>query len=158
MYSLTQTPILLVSDNTALAWSVGQPLTRAGYRVTHVTSGAAVFRHVQVHPPELVMVHVSPHGTAEIQLCRRLKHDVLTALLPVVLLIDSSEEAALIAGLALGADDYLIQPFSTRLLLALIQAVLRRRQPSLKSATSGFRAGVFHLHSSVMKCMSTTIG
>jgi DNA-binding response OmpR family regulator len=148
MHNLTQAPILLVSDNAALARSVGQPLTMAGYRVTHVTSGPAVFRHVQVHPPELIIVHVSPHGVAEIQLCRKLKHDVLTALLPVVLLLESSEEAALIAGLAMGVDDYLIQPFSARLLLALVQAVLRRRQLRLKSAINGFGAGVFHFHSS----------
>ncbi len=148
MRSLTQAPILLVSNDAALVRQVSQPLTSAGYRVTHLTSGSAVLRHVQVHPPELVMVHVSPGGTQEVQLCRRLKHDVLTALLPVVLLIGSSEEAALIVGLAMGIDDYLIQPFSARLLLALVQAVLRRRQPSLKRDMSGFEVGAFHIHSS----------
>jgi two-component system, OmpR family, alkaline phosphatase synthesis response regulator PhoP len=145
---LTPTPILLVSDDPALVQSVSQPLASAGYRVIHMTSGAAVLQHVQAHPPELVMVHVSPGGTEEVQLCQRLKHDLLTAPVPVVLLIDSSEEAALIVGLAMGVDDYLIRPFSARLLLALVQAVLRR-QPRLQSgASSGFTAGALHIHTS----------
>ena len=95
------------------------------------------------------MAHMSPGGTEEVQLCQRLKHDLLTAPVPVVLLIDSSEEAALIVGLAMGVDDYLIRQFSARVLLALVQAVLRRRQPRLQSdASSGFEAGALHIHTS----------
>jgi two-component system alkaline phosphatase synthesis response regulator PhoP len=143
---MPQAAILLVSGNTALVQSVSQSLASAGYQVAHLAPGAAVVRHVQVHTPALVIVNVPVGGTEEIALCKRLKHDALTATLPLILLTDSSEEESLIVGLAIGIDGYLMKPFSPRLLLALVQAQLRRTQPHLGSDTGGFEFGALRIH------------
>jgi DNA-binding response OmpR family regulator len=90
-------------------------------------------------------VHVPPGKAGEIELCKRLKHAALT-LLPTILLTDRSEEASLIVGLACGIDDYLMKPFSPQLLLALVQAVLRRMHPSLESDAGSFDLGALHLY------------
>ena len=143
---MPQTSILLVSDNTSLVQSVSQSLARAGYQVAHLAPGAAVLRHVQIHSPALVIVHVPVGGIEEITLCKRLKHDALTATLPLVLLTDSSAEELLIVGLAIGIDGYLMKPFSPRLLLALVQAMLRRTQAHRGGDTGGFELDALRIH------------
>jgi DNA-binding response OmpR family regulator len=143
--SMSQASILLISNDTAFVRGVSQTLTSAGYHVTHVTSQATALRHVQVYSPDLAIVHVPLGGAGETELCKRLKHDAL-APLPIILLTDRNEEASLIVGLALGIDDYLMSPFSPQLLLALVQAVLRRMQPSLESDVGAIDLEGLHIH------------
>jgi DNA-binding response OmpR family regulator len=143
---MPQASLLLVSNNTSLVQRVSQSLASAGYQVAHRTPGTAVLRHVHVHSPALVMVHVPVGGTEELALCKRLKHEARTATLPLILLTDSSAEESLIVGLALGIDGYLMKPFSPRLLLALVQAILRRAQARLEGDTGGLDLGALRIH------------
>jgi two-component system phosphate regulon response regulator PhoB len=147
MRSMPQLSILVVSDDISLVQSVSQSLSSAGYQSVHLPSGSPVLKYVQAHVPALVIVNVPVGGTAEIGLCKQLKHDALTATLPLILLTDSREETSLIVGLTIGVDGYLIKPFSSRLLLALVQAILRRTQPHLEGENAGgFELGALRIH------------
>jgi two-component system phosphate regulon response regulator PhoB len=76
--------------------------------------------------PDLVLLDVMLPGMDGLEVCRALKQEKRTADIPLIMLTARSEEADIVAGLELGADDYLTKPFSTRVLLARIKAVLRR--------------------------------
>ena len=96
--------------------------------MTGVASGEEAFASVRMSPPDLVVLDLMLPGVDGLEVCRRLKNDTRTAAIPVIILSAKGEEADVVTGLELGADDYLTKPFSPRVLLARIKAVLRRQQ------------------------------
>jgi len=119
--------ILVVDDEEDILELVSYNLTKAGYRVTRVTSGEDAIKSARSKLPDLVLLDLMLPGVDGLEVCNTLKRDHRTANIPVVMLTARGEEADIVSGLELGADDYITKPFSPRVLLARIKAVLRRK-------------------------------
>ena len=115
--------ILLVEDDATTAATVRLYLERAGFGVEHVADGGAVLAAFRRVAPVLVVLDVMLPGRDGLDLCRALRAG---SSVPILLLTARSTEDDILRGLGLGADDYLVKPFSPRELLARIEAVLRR--------------------------------
>jgi two-component system alkaline phosphatase synthesis response regulator PhoP len=120
--------ILVVEDEEDILELVRYNLNKEGYRVTGVLSGEEGLKAARSHPPDLIILDLMLPGMDGLTVCRELKQDARTRDLPVIILTAKGEEADIVAGLELGADDYVTKPFSPRVLLARLRAVLRRRR------------------------------
>jgi DNA-binding response OmpR family regulator len=115
--------ILLVEDDAGTAEWVRLYLDRAGMAVTHVADGRAALEQTTRQRPDLVLLDVMLPGLDGFSVCRALRAD---ADLPVILLTARAAEHERLRGFELGADDYIVKPFSPRELVARVTAVLRR--------------------------------
>src|SRR6266487_3765169 len=122
-----RTRVLVVDDEPDLLELVHYNLAKAGYDVACVLSGEEALTHVRASPPDLIVLDVLLPGLDGLEVCKVLRRNPTTAGIPIVMLTARSEDADVVAGLELGADDYLTKPFSPRVLLARIKAVLRRQ-------------------------------
>ncbi|MBI5153635.1 response regulator transcription factor [Candidatus Poribacteria bacterium] len=123
---MTIASILVVDDERDIRELLQYNLERNGYRVQCVTSGEDALRQARSKQPALILLDLMLPGVDGLEVCKRLKADSRTASITVVMLTAKGEEADVVVGLELGADDYLTKPFSPRVLLARIKAVLRR--------------------------------
>jgi two-component system alkaline phosphatase synthesis response regulator PhoP len=119
--------ILVVDDEEDLLELVRYNLTRDGYRVTCVSTGEEAIDQARRELPDLIILDLLLPNVDGLEVCRRLKEDSKTKHVPILMLTAKTEEADVVAGLELGADDYMTKPFSPRVLLARVKAVLRRR-------------------------------
>ncbi|MGD8238945.1 MAG: response regulator [Armatimonadota bacterium] len=119
--------ILVVDDEADIRELVRHNLEREGYGVTCAAAGEKALAAASSRRPDLVVLDLLLPGVDGLEVCRRLKADPGTANIPVVMLTAKGEEADIVAGLELGADDYVTKPFSPRVLIARIRAVLRRK-------------------------------
>jgi two-component system phosphate regulon response regulator PhoB len=121
-------------------------LQKEGYRVTCVTSGEGGLKTARSEIPDLVLLDLMLPGMDGLEVCRVLKNDPKTRHIPVVMLTARSEEADIVAGLELGADDYITKPFSPRVLIARVRAVLRRgsKEPPAETETIRVHNVVIH--------------
>jgi len=124
--------ILVVDDEEDILELVSYNLTRNGYQVETVTTGEDAIRTARADPPELLLLDLMLPGVDGLEVCKILKNDEQTAHVPILMLTAKGEEADIVTGLELGADDYVTKPFSPRILLARVRALLRRkaREPS----------------------------
>ena len=123
---MARTRILVVDDEPDILDLVQYNLSKAQYDVVGVVSGEEALAQVRIMPPDLIVLDLMLPGVDGLEVCKALKRDTRTAVIPIVILTARGEEADIVAGLELGADDYLTKPFSPRVLLARIRAVLRR--------------------------------
>jgi two-component system phosphate regulon response regulator PhoB len=115
--------------------------------VIAATSGEDALRAVIRDKPDLVILDLMLPGIDGIEVCRRLKADVQTRFIPVMMVTAKGEEADVVTGLELGADDYLTKPFSPKVLIARIRAVIRRReQESVKDSKEPIQRGGIQIH------------
>lgn len=117
--------ILVVEDDADAAQVVSAYLTREGYAVEVAHDGAAGLQAALTAPPALVVLDWMLPGVAGPEFLTALRREQRT---PVIMLTARSEESDRIVGLELGADDYVVKPFSPRELVARVRAVLRRSQ------------------------------
>ena len=120
--------ILVVDDEENIRELVRYNLAREGYQVTTVGSGEDALKQASSKPPDLIVLDLMLPGMDGFAVCRQLKNDSHTAHIPIVMLTVKGEESDIVVGLELGADDYITKPFSPKVLLARIKAVLRRRE------------------------------
>ncbi|HEX5613984.1 MAG TPA: response regulator transcription factor, partial [Acidimicrobiia bacterium] len=125
--------VLVVEDDPTVAEVVIAYLEREGYRVTWKTDGAEGLAHAELSLPDLAILDLMLPTLDGIEVCRRLRAH---APVPVIMLTARGSEEDRIAGLELGADDYVAKPFSPRELMARVKAVLRRAQEPTVSTTS----------------------
>lgn len=125
--------ILVVEDEEDIQELVRYNLAKEGYRVMTVVSGEEAMDAAGSKVPDLVLLDLMLPGIDGLEVCRRLKGESETHGIPVVILSAKGEESDIVAGLELGAEDYITKPFSPRVLIARIRAVLRRHAQSLKS-------------------------
>ena len=125
--------ILVVDDELELQELVRYNLAKAGYRVTCVGCGEEAVTHVHTQAPELMILDVLLPGIDGLDVCKTLKRNPQTRSIPIIMLTARSEEADVVTGLELGADDYLTKPFSPRVLLARVKAALRRSSSAIES-------------------------
>ncbi len=120
--------ILVVDDEEDLLELIGYNLMRDGYLVDTAKSGESALEKIRREKPDLVILDLMLPGIDGLEVCRQVKTDPITARIPIVMLTAKGEDADIVAGLELGADDYITKPFSPRVLLARIKAVLRRER------------------------------
>jgi len=119
--------ILVVDDEEDILELVRFHLSREGFSVVSAETGEEAWRKVKENPVDLMVIDLMLPGMDGLELTRRLKNDAQTRAIPVVMLSAKGEEADIVTGLELGADDYITKPFSPRVLLARVRAVFRRR-------------------------------
>jgi len=123
--------ILVVDDEEDILELIRYNLEKEGYRVTCESSGEDCLRAVSEHIPDLILLDLMLPGVDGLEVCRQLKADSKSSGIPILMLTAKSEDADIVTGLELGADDYVTKPFSPRILLARIRAVLRRFKADL---------------------------
>ncbi len=119
--------ILVVEDEADILELICYHLVRDGYRVTRLDSGEKVCETAQKINPDLILLDLMLPGMDGFEVCRQLKQAQQTRSIPIVMLTARGEEADTVAGLELGADDYIVKPFSPRVLMARLRTVLRRK-------------------------------
>jgi two-component system phosphate regulon response regulator PhoB len=121
--------ILIVEDEDALALLLRYNLEAAGYQVETVARGDEAEMRLQEGNPDLVILDWMLPGISGIELCRQLRARPQTRQLPVIMLTARGEESERVRGLSIGADDYVVKPFSVPELMARVSALLRRASP-----------------------------
>src|SRR5438067_2793181 len=118
--------VLLVEDEESIGTLVRTYLARDGYRVVWVRTGEEGLAELPRHPVRIVVLDVALPGIDGLEVCRRIR---ARSSVPIVMLTARDEEPDRVAGLEVGADDYVTKPFSPRELVARIKAILRRSEP-----------------------------
>ena len=118
--------VLVVEDEESILEMLRYGLERFGFSVHCVGSGEEALAEATHERPDLVLLDLMLPGMDGLEVCRRLKGSRETADIPIVMLTARDSEADIVAGLEIGADDYLTKPFSPRVLSARLRAVLRR--------------------------------
>ncbi len=119
--------IVIVEDDEDIQQLVSYNLIKAGFLVTCVYSGDEVLVTVRAVRPDLVLLDLMLPGMDGLSVCRTLKSDTTLRATPVIMLTAKGEESDIVTGFNLGADDYITKPFSPKVLVARVQAALRRR-------------------------------
>ncbi len=116
--------VALVDDDENILTSVSMAMEAEGHKVKTFTDGASALADIQATPPDLVVADIKMPTMDGMELLRRIRQ---TSDLPLIFLTSKDEEIDEVLGLTMGADDYVKKPFSQRLLLERVKAVLRRR-------------------------------
>jgi DNA-binding response OmpR family regulator len=122
--------ILVVEDDPDIAALIRHALEKAGYTVQGLASGTAVLRHLRNTLPDLVVLDLMLPELDGLMVCQAMRSNPRTAAIPIIMVTARADEADRIAGLELGADDYVTKPFSPKELAARVSALLRRTQRS----------------------------
>lgn len=120
--------VLVVDDEKDIVELVRYHLEKEGYQCLQAADGPTAVRLIQAHQPDLLILDLMLPGLDGLEVCRQLRRDAATARLPVIMLTAKGEEVDRVVGLEVGADDYVVKPFSPRELVARVKAVLRRAQ------------------------------
>ncbi len=128
--------VLLVDDDADLRDLLARALGRAGYRVTTAADGRQALAQWRAEHPDLVLLDGNLPGIDGFEVCRQIRQKSDT---PVILLTGRGEEAQVVQGLQVGADDYVTKPFSPRQLVARMEAVLRRYRTRARESTRELR-------------------
>jgi two-component system phosphate regulon response regulator PhoB len=126
--------ILVVEDEASLTLLLRYNLEAAGYAVESVTRGDEAELRIAEQAPDLVLLDWMLPGLSGVELCRRIRARKESERLPVIMLTARGEEADRVRGLATGADDYVVKPFSVPELVARVGALLRRTNPAQVSS------------------------
>jgi two-component system, OmpR family, phosphate regulon response regulator PhoB len=121
--------IAVIEDEEALSILLRYNLEAEGYQVSTILRGDEAEDAVRYLPPDLIVLDWMLPGVSGIELCRRLRNRPETSRTPIIMLTARGEEAEKLRGLATGADDYLVKPFSVPELLMRIKTILRRVNP-----------------------------
>jgi two-component system phosphate regulon response regulator PhoB len=119
--------ILVVEDEEDIREVVKYNLLKEGYRVETAETGEEGLKSARTGHPDLVLLDLMLPGLDGLEVCRRLRKDPATENIPIIMLTARGEESDIVAGLELGADDYVTKPFSPRVLVARVRAVVRRK-------------------------------
>lgn len=125
--------VIVVEDDEDIQQLIEYNLLKAGYSVHCTASGEEGLDMARAEKPDLVLLDLMLPGMDGIAVCRSLKADPNTAAVPVVMVTAKGEEVDIVKGLELGADDYVTKPFSPKILLARVGAVLRRQKRRQRS-------------------------
>ncbi len=128
--------ILAVDDEEDILTLLKYNLEREGYLVDCVETGEEAMEHVAAVRPDAILLDLMLPGLDGIEVCRELRKNPDTKNVPIIMLTAKSEESDMVSGLEVGADDYVPKPFSPKVLIARLRALLRRSS-SEESGESG---------------------
>jgi two-component system, OmpR family, phosphate regulon response regulator PhoB len=120
--------ILIVEDDPDISELLQFNLGKNGYAVFRSENGEEALKLAQKHLPDLILLDILLPGLNGLEVCRRLKRDPALEPIPVIMVTAKGEETDRIVGLELGADDYIVKPFSIREILLRIQKLLERKE------------------------------
>ena len=118
--------ILVVDDEEDVLELVRYNLDKNGYKVITTASGEQAIIEAGGKTPDLIILDLMLPGIDGLEVCRKLKSDVKTERIPIIMLTAKGEETDIVTGLELGADDYVTKPFSPKVLIARIRRLLHR--------------------------------
>jgi phosphate regulon transcriptional regulator PhoB len=127
--------ILIVEDDPDISELIQFNLEKAGYQTVRAEDGEQALRLAQKNPPDLILLDLLLPGLNGLEVCRRLKRDTAMQHIPIMMVTAKGEEMDRVVGLELGAEDYVVKPFSIREIILRIQKLLDRRE---KQAASSF--------------------
>ena len=145
--------ILIVEDDASVCELLCACLNKAGYRVSISQSGEAGLSQIEEDLPEAMVLDLNLPGMSGLDVCRAMRRDPWMSRIPILMLTGQAEEDDVVLGLEVGADDYMTKPFSPRLLIARVKALLRRR-----SKTPDAKEGTIEAGSSPKPLMVKTLG
>ena len=121
--------ILVVEDDPDIAALIAHYLEKAGYDSDVVPEGGRALSQARESQPDLIILDLMLPGLSGLEICKALRADNRTNGLPIIMLTARGEESERILGLDMGADDYVVKPFSPNELMARVRALLRRTVP-----------------------------
>lgn len=127
---LNQPVALVVDDEPDLVELVSYNLEQAGFRVVAASNGFDAIRQASLHNPNIIILDVMMPEITGTEVARRLRSNPKTSAIPIIMLTARATDGDQIAGLSAGADDYVLKPFSMRVLLARVDAAIRRAPDS----------------------------
>jgi len=125
---MTQSEILVVEDEADILHLLYFNLSKEGFAVRTANDGKQALKEVKKALPSLILLDLMLPKLSGIDVCRELKGKKKTMKIPIIMLTAKGEESDIVKGLEAGADDYITKPFSPKVLIARIKAVLRRHQ------------------------------
>ncbi len=133
--------ILIVEDEADLAVTLAYNLKQAGYEARVAATGAQAFAALREAVPDLVLLDLMLPDVSGTEICRRIRSEARWRAIPIIMLTARGEEVDRVVGFELGADDYVVKPYSVRELLLRVAAVLRRARPSVRDELALVRFG-----------------
>jgi two-component system, OmpR family, alkaline phosphatase synthesis response regulator PhoP len=133
--------ILVVDDEEDILELVRYNLAKEGYHVTGAITGEDALKKAGVEAFDLIVLDLMLPGIDGLEVTKKLKNNRVTEQIPIVMLSAKGEEADIVTGLELGADDYITKPFSPKVLIARVRTALRR-----KTITPDDHVAVIHIH------------
>jgi two-component system alkaline phosphatase synthesis response regulator PhoP len=124
---MARATILVVDDEEDIRELVALNLRREGFTVISSETGEQALELARSAQPDLVVLDLMLPGMDGLEVCRRIRAEPKTRQIPIVMLTAKGEEADIVAGLELGADDYMTKPFSGKVLVARVRRILRRK-------------------------------
>jgi len=143
---MAQKAIIVIEDDEDILELVRYNLAKEGYQVTGAKTGEDGLSEVIDNIPDLVILDLMLPGMDGLDVCRRLKNTPSTHDIPIIMLTAKGEESDIVTGLELGADDYITKPFSPKVLIARIRAVLRRKSVEPFEETEVIRSHDLIIH------------
>jgi two-component system alkaline phosphatase synthesis response regulator PhoP len=125
---MRKTKVLIIEDDANIQELIRYNLAKEGYQVISAIEGEDGLTKAQTEKPNLIILDLMLPGMDGLEICRLLKADSGTAGIPIIMVTAKGEESDVVAGLELGADDYMTKPFSPKVLVARIRACLRRNK------------------------------
>jgi DNA-binding response OmpR family regulator len=122
--------VLIVEDDSDIASLIAHFLDKAGHQTEIFADGGRALARAKESVPDLVVLDLMLPGLSGLEVCRALRMGDKTLAVPIIMLTARGEEADRILGLDVGADDYVVKPFSPNELMARVRALLRRASPS----------------------------
>jgi DNA-binding response OmpR family regulator len=133
--------ILIVDDQKDLLDLLSMSLSPEGYIIRTAQTAAEALSSIKLQKPDLILLDILLPDISGIRLTTQLKNDSETSQIPIILLTAKDGETDIIVGLSIGADDYITKPFNMKVLLARMEAVLRRAYPQGKEVKQVLSAG-----------------
>ena len=146
MDMMSSQSVLVVEDEEDIMEVIRFNLEKEGYAVHQALSGEKALQVIENNLPSLVLLDLMLPGIKGLDLCRIFKQNDRTKAIPVIMLTAKSEDADIVAGLEMGAEDYITKPFSPRVLLARVRTVLRRRETGVKDDSSVIQVEGMQIH------------
>ena len=143
---MAKNTILVVEDEDAIRELIRYNLAKEGFDVVEAATGEEALTKAHEQLPTLVLLDLMLPELDGLEVCRRLKRDYLAQHVPIVMLTAKGEESDVVAGLEVGADDYITKPFSPRVLTARVRAVLRRGSRTQVNESDVIRAHNLSIH------------
>ncbi len=141
--------ILVVEDDVDIQQLVSYNLIKAGFNVTCADSGEEALQVLYQEPIDLILLDLMLPGKDGMEVCSIIRAKTDLTQPPIIMLTAKSEEDDIITGLSCGADDYVTKPFSPRVLIARVQALLRRKQEKINNDERPDAQSI-HIHSMVI--------
>jgi two-component system phosphate regulon response regulator PhoB len=131
--------VYAVEDEEDILELITYNLSKEGFPVEGFTNGEALLERVAQRKPTCIIIDLMLPGMDGLEICRRIRNQHATEDIGLIILTAKGEEADIVSGLELGADDYIVKPFSPRILVARMKALMRRKRPDGSDPQSGDR-------------------